>query len=913
MRCSPTVLPAEGGSGKNQGMDSDTWMRVQHVFHAVLRHDSRDRQAALREICGGDRDLEAEVRAMLTAVPDEGEDADFLEPPSASTKHEVSTPPSRVGTCTLGHLVGEGGMGSVFEAIQEPWNRRVAVKLLRTTLASEEAKHRFLFEARVLASLRHAGIAQVFETGTHRDPTTGREIPYIVMEFVPGALSITDHARRADLDLDARLDVFLQVCAAVNHGHQRGIVHRDLKPANVLIDEDGNVKVIDFGIARPTGESPITRGFDTVSGALIGTPHYMSPERIESGDGAVDVRSDVYALGVIAYELLCDQRPFDLQDLPLPEMLRRIRLDSPTPPSHLNPTLKGDLETIVLKALVKDPERRYGSVQALADDVRRFRDGLPILARPLTLSYQWSLFVRRHRALVAAFLLVALAVLGATIVSAVMAVRAERRADQTERLLDAGQDFSAWVITDLQAKVASLPGSTTVSDEVTRRIIGYLERLEREAEDRPSLRRTIARAYEQVADIQGNEESRGLGRPDDALRHARKAEEILESLVAADPDDATLEAELLHIRVTVAMALAGTDQHEDAQSLCLELAEPLKRLGELPESRDQAKADRIRCLNLLAQFAVWQHRTDEGRAHGREALALAQETFDAEGGSWSKLRLLNATELNYATVLMDSMGYEEAEEILEPLLDRHRESTPEKTKDPVILLDRVAILGKLAVAIESQGDRHRAMRYLREAISLAETVEAQDPDNRNATRARARCLHTLGTAYWHLKDHRSALDAYVKLVAAQRRVCTAAPADRREARFLLAGLRAAATSHSGVGDVTQARAALQECRSVLNALLTDQASPPAVLQMEEAQTLVAEAGVALVAGQQKKQSGEDPRAEFERALDALRRSGEIATRMADENPDIHMAVLMRDRTPRKLALIRKLLEDAGDR
>ena len=297
-------------------------------------------------------------------------------------------------------LIAEGGMGRVYEGWQQHPDRPVAVKVMRAGIASGSLLKRFEHEARILGRLRHPGIAQIHTVGIH--DVAGRQEPYFVMEFIPHAASIVAYAESHQLSAHQRLDLFRQVCLAVAHGHQRGVIHRDLKPSNILVDAGGQPKVIDFGIARSTDADMALTSLHTDVGQLIGTLQYMSPEQFDADPDELDVRSDVYALGVVLYELLTGQYPYELRQKPVYEAARVVREATPTPLSSVNRTLRRDVSIIAGKCLEKDRGRRYASASELGADIGRYLAGDPILAAPPSFSDSLRRLAHRHRAAVAA-------------------------------------------------------------------------------------------------------------------------------------------------------------------------------------------------------------------------------------------------------------------------------------------------------------------------------------------------------------------------------------------------------------------------------------------------------------------------------------------------------------------------------
>ncbi|MCA9283664.1 MAG: protein kinase [Phycisphaerales bacterium] len=321
--------------------------------------------------------------------------------------------PKAIGRYQIQRLLGAGGMATVYAALQESPRRTVALKVMRPGIASRSTLRRFKHEAEILAKLRHPYIAQIYEAGTHDDGGGG--VPYFVMEYIPGASGLVEFADAKELDVRERLKLFVKVCAAVQHGHAMGIVHRDLKPGNILVDAKGDPKVIDYGVARATETDLVQNTQVTDAGRLVGTVLYMSPEQVEGTNTDISAACDAYALGVVLYRLLCGRMPYSLAGMPLFEAVRVIREDMPTRPSSIKPELRGDLETIMLKALEKDRARRYRDAGELGRDLLRYLGDQPIKARRTGLVHRARLFARRHRAgvIATAIALVAITALAA--------------------------------------------------------------------------------------------------------------------------------------------------------------------------------------------------------------------------------------------------------------------------------------------------------------------------------------------------------------------------------------------------------------------------------------------------------------------------------------------------------------------
>ena len=397
-------------------MTTDRWETVQSLFWTASEMDGPARSRWLAQACDGDVSLRDEVLALLEADRHSGET--FIGGAVAAAAHTLAAPPEpsrsgeTVGPYRLLRELGHGGMGTVYlaERVDGQYASTVAIKFVRGALADSGLARRMRAERQILADLTHPNIAWLLDGGAAGDGT-----PYLVMEYVDGeAIDAWCDAR--GIGLNGRLALFRQVCFAVQHAHQALIVHRDIKPSNILVTAGGTPKLVDFGIAKLLQQE----GPEATGTLRLMTPAYAAPEQVHGG--RITVATDVYALGGVLYRLLTGRTPLELTGVPAGEMIRRIEQDVPPPPSTAargaaaswRRRLRGDLDTIVLKALRKEPGRRYATVEQLVGDLRRHEAGLPVQARADSWSYRGGKFLRRHRAAVAALVAVAVLTAGYT-------------------------------------------------------------------------------------------------------------------------------------------------------------------------------------------------------------------------------------------------------------------------------------------------------------------------------------------------------------------------------------------------------------------------------------------------------------------------------------------------------------------
>ncbi len=765
-------------------MSVDRWDQIKDVFEAARQiPPGEGRNRLLAEACGEDAELRAEIDSLLGSEDAAG---DFLEQTPATllavdSATVTTRSGQRIGSCTLTSIIGAGGIGVVYAAVQDEPQRKVAVKLLRPGLATPSLLRRFKHEAEILARLQHPGITRIYEAGTHRSEL-GEDVPYFVMELIPEAQSLVASAERQGLTLRQRLELFCEVCAAVHYGHQKGVIHRDLKPSNILVDASGQPKVIDFGVARMTDVATST--LLTQVGQIIGTLQYMSPEQCDVDAVDIDLRSDVYSLGVVLYELLCQSVPYDLSDVPLARVAAVIQGQPPRRPTDGGVTLDEDLETIILKALEKDRDRRYASVDAFAADIERFLESRPILARRATVAYQLRLFSRRHKAVAGAVGATLVVLIAATIVSTVFYLRerdrarTEHRARETsEQLFEETRDLARWVIRSFYDELNRISGSLEVRLSLIDRMREHLERVSARAQDDPELMLEVARAWERLGDVQAGDPASNLGYFAAAHESYGRALKILERLHGSQTSSAELGVMIALIfgkdgDVSLSQgdsdtALAkyleaercfedGVEKYPNQSRLHLGSSQSVRRIaaalaarGELKEARESYLKSVTRAealydplasrqevaLNLaeshaqLAMFLASQSDPESALQHYERFLEIA-ETLNLEASSTPLLRkdfshyLIVAGDFQY-----DQERYKEANESYRKAMTIRRDWAETSPAD-------LRAKSALGVAYERMGWGESALgrfqdaeRSFRACIDTREKLLAKDPTN----------------------------------------------------------------------------------------------------------------------------------------------------------------------------------------
>ena len=632
-------------------MQTENWKQIKELLQEAMSLAPEKRERFLID-SGASAAVRAEVESLL-AFEEESENLmrlsavefskDFFENETGAANHLIG---QNFGAYQIVRELGQGGMGAVYLATRTDgkFKQQVALKLLKREMNTAALRRRFEQEREILASLEHPNIARLLDAGTTDD-----KIPFLAMEYVEG-LPVDEYCLLNHLDLNQRLDLFRKVCSAVSFAHRNLIVHRDLKPSNIIVNKEGLPKLLDFGISKILVAEFEQVNASTVTKLGVMTPSYASPEQLQNK--SVTTATDIYSLGVILYELLSGHRPFEAKENDIKEIYKAVLETEPPPPSALinthskklkepteaktellapddskpatktnnfandteanrtrqtvSPTvnlnaqsLRGDLDNIVLKALRKEPERRYSSAETFADDIHRHQRGLPVTARPNTFSYRAEKFIKRNRASVFAGIIIVLAIIAGVIatlwqwgIARAERVKAENRFNDVRALANS-------FLFEFSPKIENLPGSMPARQLLVTRALEYLDNLSKESSDDLQLQNELAKAYEKVGDVQGNPDTPNIGDLKGALASYEKAQAMRRVLSGREPDNAEMDANLAsNLEVAANINLNGGEFDKAETILDEAVALREKVVARSPKALDArgnlAKALRVR-------------------------------------------------------------------------------------------------------------------------------------------------------------------------------------------------------------------------------------------------------------------------------------------------------------------------------
>ncbi len=828
-------------------MNPENWQQLKRLFHTALELGPEERTAFLTEACDGDDELRNRVEKLLASYENAGSflaspaivDAGVISP-VAETESDGSNDRigQRIGPYEILREIGHGGMGTVFLAVRadDQYRKEVAVKIVNKGMDTDTILRRFVMERQILANLEHPNIARLLDGGTTVDG-----LPYFVMEYVEGE-TIIRYCDQHRLHTLERLQLFRQVCSAVQFAHQNLIVHRDLKPSNIIVTADGTPKLLDFGIAKLLG-SDLPEATATV-GRLL-TPEYASPEQLRGLP--ITTTSDVYSLGVVLYELLTGHRPFNFESRSPEEVARLITAGEPIKPSviitHTNSArhtddvehrsitpeaishmrdgnvdklrrrLAGDLDNILLKALRKEPERRYAAVQDLSADIQRHLTGLPVLAREDTFAYRAGKFIQRNTASVAAAAVVAITLFTASVVTTWQATVARRERAKAERRFKDVRNLTNSFLFEFHDAIADLNGATNAREMVVKKAQEYLSSLAQEAGEDRELLWELSTAYLKLGDVQGRPGFSRTGDTGGALRSYEQSLELRRRLISLEPNNSEYQ---LGLAITLSrfgpiyQVLGKPGTAAERMREAMEITDKL-----LPQSHDLTTFQTaFRNPAFLGDALSELGHYDEALAMYQKSLSIAEqmrhESFPDKDVllrfvvSRERLGFIFAIKGEWQKALdndLDMLANTESLCALEP-------SSLDYARDKATALDHV-------------GDSFRGLKNYPKALengqlglAMYEEILQKDPQNARAKKDVGDCSHHVAESLLASGNYRDALSVLQRTVSIRRGLVALDENNVEYPDDLADSLMLMGESLSASGNFTKAIEVLQEARSI---------------------------------------------------------------------------------------------------
>ena len=761
-------------------MTPEYWQKIRKILDEALDMEPARRPEYLEVACGGDRELYREVESLLEF---DNNASDQLEEGVFSfITAEIEGPerPSLTGTHVGNYLIleelGSGGMGTVYlaERADGAYSQQVALKLIKRGMDSEAVLGRFLNERRILASLEHPNIARLFDGGTTADG-----LPFFAMECVRGK-PIIEYANDEELGIEDRLRLFREICSAVSYAHQKLVIHRDLKPSNILVGPDGVPKLLDFGIAKVLDIE--TGGMATMTQQFALTPEYASPEQVRGEQ--LTTATDVYSLGVILYELLTGTRPFKTANTGYNEIVRVICETSPARPSSIvhsaskrpgaesdeekiqraaNPrALRGDLDNIILKAIRKEPERRYSSVEQFSEDIRRHLAGLPVTASSDALRYRAAKFIGRHRFAVAAAALVLVSLLAGLFATLYQARIASLERAKAERRFNDVRQLANSFMFEINEKIDESP--IKARELLVTRALEYLDKLAGEAEGDIELQLELATAYEKIGQVQAELFNPGLGKSSQAIISHQKSLLIRERLFEADRANIARGLDVINSRLYIGDVFSMSGRLGEARNEYqkgVALGEDLRTLA--PESA-AVRVSLGRCYARLGQALLRSGSLGSSLEYYEKTLVLYRELHAANPADPVMKRNLSVMYDYIGYVKLEMLQFDEAEAYFRLELDIAKEMLASDENNLQYRSSASNAYLWLGLAQGELGKFSESIPNQQTALSIQKEITESDPANYGEQNALADCYLEMGKVLAMKRDFDAAALSFGKAI-----------------------------------------------------------------------------------------------------------------------------------------------------
>ncbi|MBS1850282.1 MAG: protein kinase [Acidobacteria bacterium] len=785
-------------------MNPQQWAQVKEAFQAALELPAEQRSAYLDGFCTAEPALRGEVESLLRHY----QEADgMLDTPAdlgeALTAEEGPDPwlGQKIGPYQAVSKVGEGGMGAVYRAVRvdDHYLKHVAIKLVRSGFATGLYLRRFKNERQIMASLEHPNIARLLDGGA-----TETGLPYLVMEYIEGQ-PIDEYCDTHRLNLQERLQLFVQVCSAVQYAHQNLIIHRDLKPGNILVTADGTPKLLDFGIAKLLAPELFFQTVDPgVTGQRAMTPEYASPEQV-MGE-AITTASDVYTLGVILYRLLTGHPPYHLRHLSPLEIARLISDSAPEKPSSvvlksveiphgegevlrltpdsvsstregrpalLRRRLAGDLDNIVLKAMRKDPARRYASAEQLAEDIRRYLDGMPVQARPDTFFYRSGKFILRHKTGMAAVAVILLTLMGGVALAARQAHLAEVQRARAEARFNDVRKLARKLLFDVHDSIQYLPGAMPARKVIVENALEYLDSLAKESSGDISIQRELATAYLKVGDVQGRDLRSNLGDTAGALASYRKALAIRSRLAEANPNSPEAMSDLAEGHDRLGEILSKVGDYEEALTHAQEAVDIRQRLAAAAPSDKDALLNLAVAYDGLGNVQADRGELDRSLVSARKSLPIFESLLQRDPQNKLYRRSVSLAHKKLGGIAEATGKLELALQEYQRSLHMDQQLVAENPNDGLYRRGLSISYSNIGDVLFKTGRYGEALRQYHQAVAIDDALSAADAQDDWARKYLVYNYLRLGDAQLKVQDAAGAQSTYEKCLRVAKARVTA--------------------------------------------------------------------------------------------------------------------------------------------
>ncbi len=715
---------------------------IQIIFSEAINIPTKEREKFVEEKSNNNQEIKREVLELLSYHQ---EKESLLDKPIFEQAVNLLQPQSNakieyIGSYKIVKEIGRGGMATVYlaERNDEQYKQKVAIKLIQPALVTETLTKMFVSERQIMANLNHNNIAKLLDGGM-----TDYGSPYLVMEYIDG-LPIDQFCSSLKMSVIERIKLFSKVCLAVQFAHQNLVVHRDIKPNNILVTSDGTPKLLDFGVAKLVNHTNFLSTYTQPQNRFL-TPIYASPEQI-SGQ-AITTTTDVYSLGVLLYELITGHLPYEFSQVSPDDIKKVICEVEPIKPSQivlstqenfflnstletpkrLSKTIKGDLETIILKALSKEPSRRYSSVESLVEDLHFYLAGLPIKARKESLSYSLSKFVKRNKLQVVAASLLFLTLLGGVIATSWQAHRANLAQARAEKRFNQVRELANSFMFDFDEKLVQLPGATPSREMLVKNALKYLDSLAEEAGEDLLLQQELATAYQKVGDIQGNPKMDNLGHPDQALESYRKALKIQEIILEKAPSSQQNLHSLSVSYTRMGELFLLTRKSSEALEYLLKARHLQEKLAQ--DGYQESRKTLLSTYSRLAEAFSLTSKNNDSFETCEKAIKLGEELCTSDPNNLLAKRDLAAAYRSMGDQKLNTDNTQKALDYYKLSLELYQKIYEKDSNNVQVQAGLSSVYEQIGSYFSAQGNPKEAIFYQQQTLAIRKKLAEKDPNN----------------------------------------------------------------------------------------------------------------------------------------------------------------------------------------